>query len=244
VYIRNAFMTNHNVTPKFNFINEYGRNPDIKIELSSRDFIVECTVLNESTEYQNARQKYLGYHKKSSKVTESISSCHDSNSKGPHWDYDCIRFYQKVYDKLAHHLILEKSQFCSDLPNILCISLNGINTSLSKSKGVSWAIDELFSSFHTRPKYEDGILDTSLEGWLHIYKNELLEEKKLNSNYFKDNYYEIIYAAKKISAIYLFDKYTLMESRINYNAHNANRITHEEAATLDKIMSVEPIWEQ
>ena len=246
-FCKSVVFKKNKLKADFKFVNENGKNPDIKISIHEKPFILECTTLNPSDDDEYAWTNFLEEKKLDSNVVMMRPGKYDKpNSKSPSWYYDTNRFYLKVYDKLAKDLNLQNCQLSSYHPNILLISLNSGYTGLNHSLGIGWAIDELFSEVRYKSDVVNNHSDSSFSGWLSKHRERMLsqypDKKEDLKKYFVDNWDAISFATKKISAIYIFDRFKLIQSRINYNAYEANKISHKEAAVIDKLFSKLPIW--
>jgi hypothetical protein len=233
LYCKSVVVRKNRLNPNLKYINENGRNPDLKVEIKKRSFVIECTVSNFSQEDECEWDKYL----KELKIDKNATLFQMRN---PYRDK--IRFYFKVFEKLAKNFNLNNTQLSFNFPNILLISLNLLNTSLNSSPAINWALDELFSEVRREPEKDENKLDSSLDGWMLKHSRKLISDKQLDENYFRNNHNEIFYATKRISAIYIFSRFSLVQSRINYNAHENHKICHGEAAVLDALFSKVPIW--
>jgi hypothetical protein len=226
-----------------------GRDTDIRIEMEGRPFFLECTVITDSDEDRQVWDKFIEAKKLNPEVILSRPGKFDPpNPKGPSHYYDCLRVYDKVYDKIAKKLDLNKSQFCKNTPNILLISFyTNIPHPSPSSWGVRWALDELFSDQpRTHGTLKGGppdIINISLLAYLSFTEKRLIEEgENLNPNRDSDYFNKLIHALREISAIILFDKCLFKAARINYNAKKECRISHKEMAKLENLFAVAPLW--
>lgn len=227
-----------------------GRDIDIQIGIDEKLFSLECTVITDSEEDRQVWDKYLAARKLNpEKILFRPGEFDSPNSNAPSHAYDCLRVYDKIYDKIAKKLDLHKSQLSENSPNILLISFNTdpeIRPSAS-SWGVGWALDELFSDqsrTHVILKLGPSrIIDISLLAYLLFTEKRLKDAgENLNPNRDRSYFDKLINAPKGISAIMLFDKCLFKAARINYNAKKACRISHKEMAKLEDLFASAPLW--
>src|SRR5439155_19723343 len=78
-----------------------------------------------------------------------------------------LRFYAKVFDKLAKDLNPSKSQFADDEPNVFLVSCSGLGVR-SDNPGVGWALDKLFADQPkiARTVVPESFIDISLGAWV------------------------------------------------------------------------------
>lgn len=210
-----------------------GRDSDVQIGMGSRQFRLECTVLTDSDEDRLVWDKYMEAKKQDDNATLVRPGRFDPpNAKGPSLDYDCLRFYAKVYDKLAERLDPTKSQLDENVPNVLLISV-GTRLSLgSTNPGIGWALDELFAD-QPKPRTSDRL---SLSNWLDFYANELSSKGLLDLSNYQQLFHEIVSAPRKLGGVLLFDRCSLKCSRVNYNANPSCKLSHPEIAQLEELL--------
>lgn len=131
-----------------------GRNVDIRMKMRGRKVFLECSVLSDSNEDRRVWDAYMEARNQNSNApapSRPGGPYEPKNPLGPSHYYDAVRFYEKVYDKLAQGLDPSKGQISSDSPNILMISIRGVRSPLnSESPGFRWALDEFFRCSHGR----------------------------------------------------------------------------------------------
>lgn len=196
-----------------------GRNMDLQIGIGARKFGVECTVFGESDANKQAWQEH-----DESKPGQVFMQSLDPYSHGR-------RLYQRVYGKLAPNLDLGKGQFSQDSPNLLLLGLSSGMSDLSPdAPSIGWALDELFSdqpNGNTSP--------ASLQEYL------AREQRNYRERGFPvGDLEDLLRAPSQISGIMLFSGCELKHSRINYNAREYCRMSHDEMALFEKALSRKP----
>jgi len=134
--------------------------------------------------------------------------------------------YGTVFNKIAPGFDSTKSQLLPEAPNLLLIRLSSVISDLRpESPSIGWALDELFagrSSTDTSPISLREYLTRNLSGQEGIV-NELLA------------------APSQVSGIFLFDhRCRLKVIRINSNAREKCRLSHEELAIFEKALVCSP----
>lgn len=225
-----------------------GRNADIHLEMEGRAFCLECTVITESDEDKEVWDRFMVAKKVNEDATLVRPGDFDlPESKGPSPYYDTLRFYAKLYDKLALGLDPRRSQMDEDVPNVLLISFYAPRAPLSAtSPGVGWALDELLAD---QPKsgarlkdHPPGITDISLVAWMNFTAYELHQKSRLDLTRYRNDFPELIAAPRKIGGILLFDWCRLKVSRINYNSNKGCRLSHYEIAALEDLLGGPPVY--
>lgn len=225
-----------------------GRNLDIRMEIGGRKVNLECSVLSDSNEDRRVWDAYMEARNQNSNApapSRPGGPYEPQNPLGPSHYYDAVRFYEKVYDKLAQGLDPSKGQISPDSPNTLLISLRGVRSPLnSESLGIRWALDELFS-VQPRPGYSTGSsgdrIDGTLVGWIlfKIKGKGILDPMEAEALF-----QELMLLPRRIGAIFLFDGMAYRGvSRLNYNADPGFELSHQEIVQLEKLMKMPPGWE-
>ena len=207
-----------------------GREPDLRVSMGGRTIYLESTVITESDDDKASWERNFGSGVKSF-----------TSRRSPY--RDAIRFYEKVYDKLAKGLDPRKSQMSESDPNVLLISFYSPRAPFSAmSFGVKWALDELLAN---QPKGRShlnaasGGTDISLMASLnYAANNSPLNGLKSVSGCV----HKLLRAPRRISGILLFNGCSLKASRLNYNATNACQMNHDEIARLEKVFRLVPSW--
>ena len=219
---------------------------DIRMEMEGKRFHLECTVLTDSDEDREVWERFIEAKKADPEICLTRPGPFDPlKPKGPSPYYDCLRVYDKVYDKIAKELDLNKSQLSEDAPNILLISFFSPYRHLSPtSPGVGWALDELFAD---QPKIcadHPSFRNISLIAWL-TFTEKRLRQSGVTLNPANDSQWfnKVIASPRKIGAVLLFDRFLLKASRVNYNAKQECRISHHEMAKFEELFSFPPEWE-
>ncbi len=196
-----------------------GRNMDVRIGIGARKFGVECTVFGESDANKQAWQEH---HE--SRPGQAFVQSLDPYSHGR-------RLYQRVYAKLAPKLDLSKSQFSQDSPNLLLLGLSSGMSDLSPdAPSIGWALDELFSDQPNGSKSP-----VSLQEYL------TLEQRKYQGKGSPvGDLEDLLHAPSQISGIMLFSGCELKHARINYNARECCRMSHDEMVLFEKALSRKP----
>ncbi|QDU98802.1 hypothetical protein [Lignipirellula cremea] len=220
------------------------RDHDITIEVDSRRYHLENTVITQDDESRAVWDRFLQDKRKDPrKVLVRPGAYCPPNAKGPSPYYDALRVYAKVYDKLAKNLNPAKSQCVDDEPNILLVSFSGLGVR-SDCPSVGWVLDELFAD---QPKMvhalaSDGITDISLDAWIDFTAKDLISKAKMTIDFFYDNFSEMMAAPRKLGGILLFDGTRLSGSRVNYNAYESSRVSHRQMVRIEEIFASEPCW--
>ena len=249
-FVKSRLLKERGLTAELDYPLPNGRDTDIRLEIKNKPLYLECTAITESDEDRKVWDRFLAAKKTDPKtilVRPGKFDLPDSKDRPPLLYYDSLRFYAKVYDKIAKNLDPRKSQMSEDGPNVLLISFYSFRGPISPtSPGVGWALDELLAD---QPKggarlkdYPPGITDISLLAWLDFYANELDSKSCLDlDSYYKD-FEEIVAAPRKIGAILLFETCSFKTSRVNYNAKESSRLSHHEIAELEKLLEAPPVW--
>ncbi len=225
-----------------------GRDTDILVDMGEKPFYMECTAITESDEDKEVWDRFLSSKKADPNTILVRPGKFDSpDSKSPSPYYDTLRFYAKVYDKLAKDLDPRKSQMCEDAPNVLLISFYSPRAPLSPtSLGVGWALDELLAD---QPKsgvrlkdHPPGITDVSFMAWLDFTAKDLHHKSRLDLKKFSEDFREIVAAPRRIGGILLFEVCSFKLSRVNYNANGKCRLSHQEIARFERLLMTPPGW--
>ncbi len=198
-----------------------GRDMDVRVTVGARKFGIECTSLSES----DANKTVWREHYDSSLRGQTLIQRGDPYSPGR-------RLYQKLYsEKLARDFDLSQSQFSQDSPNLLLIELSSSEPSLSPDRPfIGWALDELFS---TQPT--GNTTPVSLQNFL---MRKLAKDGTSGSSV--ENLGCLLRAPSQISGIMLFSGCELKHTRINYNARECCRMSHDEMVLFEKALSRKP----
>lgn len=248
IFVKSRFLSKKGLTVKLDCALPNGRDTDIWLGMEGRAFNLECTVITESDEDREVWDRFMAAKKVDSNATLVRPGRFDSpESKSPSPYYDCLRFYAKVYDKLAKDLDPRKSQMSEDDPNVLLISFYSPRAPLSPtSSGVGWALDELLAN---QPKsrarlmdYPTGLTDISLLAWLDFTARDLHRKSRLDLERYHQDFHEIVAAPRKIGGILLFEACSLKASRVNYNTKERCSLSHHEIARLEKLLETPPNW--
>ncbi len=169
------------------------------------------------------------------------------NAKGPSPYYDCVRFYAKIYNKIADNLDPTRGQLSEDSANILAVSFYSPRAPLwATSSGVGWALDELFADqpkSGMRLKEEPpGRIDISLMGWLEFTASDLHQTSGLDLKRYTDAFHEVVGAPKKIGGVLLLDGCALKASRVNYSARASCSVSHQEISEFEELLGNPPVW--
>lgn len=192
-----------------------GRNVDARVCIGQHYICVECTTRGES---EAGKQRWRDH-------CEALADNPDRTYFERQDAYTAGRMlYGTVYNKLAPDWTVSKTQLCPDSSNLLLISLHSVVSDLrSDAPSIGWALDELFGS-----QPNGGTTPISLQTYL------LHDERR------RSQFSELIAAPTQISGVLLFDNCKLAQARINYNAHDACRISHEVMALFEKVFSQPP----
>ncbi|MFX0138713.1 MAG: hypothetical protein ACFFDN_34045 [Candidatus Hodarchaeota archaeon] len=237
IYIKRILLENFKEV-SFDFQLPNGKRPDAKIILNTSNIFIEITALTESDEDRVVWDNFMEDLKSNpEQVLVRPGKFYAKGSKSPSPYYDAVRFYSKVYDKIAHRLNINDSQLSDDYPNILIIFLYTPTTSLNLSLGINWALEELLSIQPTGQKCVDSqkTIDISLSSWLEFYAQELISNDLLTQDSFIKNH-------QKISGIIIFDRFKKIQSRINYNASEKQKISHYLMSEIEKIFDNHLEW--
>lgn len=218
-----------------------GRNSDVCLEMNGRRFHIESTVLTRDDESAEVWKRYLEDKRVDpSRVLIRPGPYCPPNAKGPSVYYVTLRFYAKVFDKLAKNLDPSKSQFADDEPNVLLVSFSGSEVR-SDYPGVGWGLDELFSAQPRtgRIVVPESFTDISLGAWIDFRAKELISQSKMTPAWFCDHSHQIIAAPRRLGAVMLYDGCRLRRSRVNYNAEHCCAVSHSEIAQLEELFNNE-----
>lgn len=242
VFVKSQLIKN-GLQSELDYSLPHGKENDLKINIDDKTYYLECTVLTDSDEDIKVWDKFTGIRKVDRSATLVRPGKYDEpNAKTPSLYYDCLRFYAKVYDKVAPMLNVEQSQLLESNKNVLFVSLCASRSILSHSPGVGWALDELFADQPRGSFSPQGITDVSLSAFIEFTAKELINSNKLEFDKYIENFNKIISAPRRISAILLFNKFSLKEARVNYNASKECKISHKEIAQLEQYFDSLPSW--
>lgn len=149
--------------------------------------------------------------------------------------------FGKVYDKLARDLDPLCCQFPDDKPCVLALALDRLGLREGVSWGAKgptfppflyWALEKLTIVQPRGTKWSlEGVADTTLEGWMDWWANELEKQARLSGDDYCEHQQALLQAPKKLSAYLLFGQDGLLDSRLNYNA--THRLTHVQMADIE-----------
>ena len=208
---------------------------DASLNLNNQIINFEVTLLSSSNYDYNAYNKYVEELKNNphavfmrpGKYYENYPNC-------PLLKYDEFRVLRKVYDKITdEELNIDKSKMSEDQINILLLFIGDSISPLQYSPGIGWAFDELFAD---QPKGNEN----DFIKWINIEINNL----KLDHKWYCENLDKVIFAPRKLSGVIIFNGCNgdIIESRVNYNAHNKNKISHKLMAEVEEIFKEMPIY--
>ena len=247
VFVKSRFLRQSDISVELDYALSNGRNVDVRAEIDDKKYCFECSIVTESDEDRDVWDKYIEQNRREPNfVLVRPGQLDPPESKSPSPYYDCVRFYDKVYDKLSKNLNPTRSQMCEDLPNTLLISFHAPRAHLnSESMGIGWALDELFAdqprerSFR---KSEQGAIDTSLLGWLQFKAENMITNEGIGRESFNRWSNDLIRAPRRIGAMLLFDNCSLERSRMNYNAEQQCQLSHKEMAKFEEILRNPPSY--
>ena len=197
-----------------------GRNIDAKVRIGQRTVGVEITTRGDSTAAKGRWEKHC---------TEVLTKdrdqvlCESQDAYAPgRW------LYGTVFNKIAPGFDTTKSQLLPEVPNLLLVRLTPVISDLRpESTSIGWALDELFAGQSSG--------DTSPVS-LRKYLSHNLSEQD-------DVIHELLAAPLQISGILLFDHHCrLRVTRINSNACEGCRLSHEEIAVFEKALASTPAY--
>ncbi len=242
IFIKSQIIKNR-LQSELDYILPNGKENDLRISIGDTFYHLECTVLTDSEEDIKVWGRFMTDKKNDrSAILVRPGKYDEPNGKAPSLYYDCLRFYAKVYDKIAPKLNTEEGQLSESNKNVLIISICVSHNILAHSPGVGWVLDELFANQPRVSFSPQGITDVSLSAWVEFTANELIYKKELDFNKYNEIFHKIISAPRKIGGILLFNRCLLKEARINYNAHKGCRISHNEMAQLEECFNLIPSW--
>lgn len=199
------------------------RNIDAKVRIGKRMVGVEITTRGETI----AAMKRWGYHcKEVLAENRDQAFCESQDAYAPgRW------LYGTAYNKLAPDFDTSRSQLLPDAPNLLLISLSNLISDLTPtSPAIGWALDELLAS---QPSQNTSPI--SLKEWLRS-RPKLQDQSD-------DTIMKLLHAPSQISGVLLFDSRCMLQiARINDNAREAYRITHEEMECFKKVLTYTPAY--
>ena len=195
-----------------------GKVIDAKITIGQRTVGVEITTLGESNCSKQRWRDHCEAIKEDS--GESFYDRQDAYTQGR-------RLFDKVYEKIATGFDSTRSQLIPEAPNLLLIGFSPLISDLTPtSPSIGWALDELFArqpSQTTSPISLEAYLRRNLQGQAGAMA-------------------ELLSAPSQISGVLLFHQFRLKVARINYNAREAYRLTHEEMACFEKALACPPVY--
>ena len=195
-----------------------GKVIDAKITIGQRTVGVEMTTLGESNTSKQRWRDHCEAIKEDS--GESFYDRQDAHTQGR-------RLFEKVYEKIATGFNPTKSQLLPEAPNLLLIGFFPLISDLTPtSPSIGWALDELFAR---QPSQNTSL--NSLEAYL-----------RHNRRVQAGDVAELLSAPSQISGVLLFHQCRLKVARINYNAREAYRLTHEEMACFEKTLACPPVY--
>jgi len=249
IFVKSRLLQKKTLNIELDYALPNRRNVDARIKMGVGSFYLECTVITESDEDKKAWDRFIADKKLNPNEVLIRPGRFDSpGSSSPSPYYDCLRFYAKVYDKLALDLNPLKSQMSQDNPNVLLISFYSPRAPLSPtSHGVGWALDELLAdqpaSGARLKDHPPGVTDISFLAWLFFRANELHSESRLDLNRFQQDFSQLVAAPRKVGAILLFEGCSLRVSRVNYNANKASSVSHRGIVELEDLLHAPPEWD-
>lgn len=195
-----------------------GKVIDAKITIGQRTVGVEMTTLGESITSKQRWRDHCEAIKEDS--GESFYDRQDAHTQGR-------RLFEKVYEKIATGFNPTKSQLLPEAPNLLLIGFSPLISDLTPtSPSIGWALDELFAR---QPSQNTSL--NSLEAYL-----------RHNRRVQAGDVAELLSAPSQISGVLLFHQCRLKVARINYNAREAYRLTHEEMTCFEKALACPPVY--
>jgi hypothetical protein len=212
-----------------------GRDTDARFTMNGRAVHLECTALGDSDEDRGVWAAFMSEGASPSDgVLVRPGRFDPPDAKGPSVYYDCSRMYWKVFDKLAQGFDPSKGQVSPNDPNILLVSIATVRGSLvADSPGIGWALDELLADQpRARPQTtgEPPHTAVSLARWLDVATHYAGH----------GDGHELITCPRQLGAIVIFDGVLLRAARLNYNAHDWCRMTHQEVADLEVMLADPP----
>lgn len=247
IFVKSSSLKRPGLAVELDYALPNGREADVRLEIGRKTCHVECTVISESDEDREVWGRFMAAKKADPNAVLVRPGKFDvPNSKSSPY-YDTLRFYAKVYDKIAKDLDPKKGQMSEGDSNVLLISFYSPRAPLSPtSPGVGWALDELLAD---QPKsgarlkdYPPGLTDISLLAWLDFTAQDLSSKSRVDLKRYCDEFDEIVAAPRKIGAILLFQACLLRVSRVNYNAKEPCRISHLEIGEVEKFFEAPPGW--
>ncbi|NQT23538.1 MAG: hypothetical protein HQ579_08915, partial [Candidatus Omnitrophica bacterium] len=221
-----------NIKAEFDYPLSNGKNVDIKCKLEGKSYYIECTIMTDSDTNRKAWDRFMDAQKVQEKSACSLSDYKDPSPNEVSELYlHCLKFYDKIYDKIAPNLNPGMGQLGEDAQNILAISFYTPCSIVNQSPGIGWALDELFADQPRGSFSPKGIPDVSLSAWLDFKAKDI--ELDMARYYEKRN--EIIAAPRKVSGILLFDMCSLKTARVNYNARNKYKLSHSEMTIFENL---------
>lgn len=216
-YVKSSLIGNESLSVEsLDWLLPNGRNMDVQIGIGPRKFGVECTVFGESN---TSKQEWREHDESRPRQARVWSP--DLYSHGR-------RLYQRVYGKLAPNLDLSKSQFSQDSPNLLLIGLHAGRSTLSaQAHSIGWALDELFSDQPSGSNSPVALKE-------YLIREQINQQKK---GFQVGDIGDLLRAPNQISGTMLFDGCELKLARINYNARECCRMSHDEMVIFEKALS-------
>jgi hypothetical protein len=219
VFVKAALIKSNLLTVEaFDWKLPNDRDIDAKVSIGQRTVGVEIMTRGDSTAAKGRWEKHC---------TEVLTAdrdqafCESQDAYAPgRW------LYGTVFNKIAPGFDSTKSQLLPETPNLLLIRLSSVISDLRpESPSIGWALDELFagqSSTETSPISLREYLTRNLSGQGDIVN-------------------ELLVAPSQVSGIFLFDhRCRLKVIRINSNAREDCRLSHEEKAIFEKALACSP----
>lgn len=245
-YIKFKLLENDFVV-ELDFFQDNGKDVDIKSDIDGEVLIIECTVLTDSDEDRRVWDSYIEEKKIDPEAVLIRPGEHDSeNSLCPSPYYDTLRFYDKIFDKIAPRLDYRNAQLISGNANLIALSVSSqYGRPNVLDRGAKWAIEELFSLKPplNSPIGYDGTLpvDISLKGYLDYKAGFLIHEGVFDEPFYRSEFLNIRNSTQKIGAISTFNiLLSFHSSWKNYNHDEMCGISHKAISKLDDIFSEAP----
>ncbi len=219
---------------EFDAVLANGRDVDIRATVAGRSMCFEATVITESDEDQGVWARFMAAKDTDEHAVLIRPGEHDpEDANGPSPYYDCARVYLKVFDKLAKNWDPAKHQMSETDPNVILLSVwTGPGMPYTSSPGIGWALDELLADQPNAGAIKEmtrvGITDVSLATFLWSEAPAAA--------------HELIHAPRRLGAIALFNETRYSTGRINYNARDANQLSHTEMAAIETIAALPLTW--
>jgi hypothetical protein len=197
-----------------------GRNIDARVKVGRRGVGVEITSRGDSMAAKERWENHCNEVLTKDK-DQALYERQDTYAPG-RW------LYGTVFNKIAPGFDTTKSQLIPDSPNLLLISLSSVISDMRPdSPSIGWALNELFVGQHSGRTSPISLRE-------YLLRNLPDRDEAVN---------ELLAATSQISGILLFEHPCHLKlAKINNNACESCRLSHEELAAFEKALANLPAY--